>query len=498
MRASSLRKSRLTGLASPLLVWLMLSLLIASPWAQAAEISPATARSALVDVLADRGKMAPETSNLTLNDYINIHTTTDENGERGVSLTVPLDDRGRMIPNQKWRDAHPEYCRMQARETAIPSKQLLFKMVKIREAADTQRVKGLEDEDGKAVRIYYSTEAHLVSLGGEVKNRIGKASSSEATWMEIQKSRYALGNPDRQMLNQTLGEALDKLGAKVGKPTHGCGEIRLEHLSGEMVGEPVSFLAGYQGYYGKTLDYRWDFGDGSSNDANSKQVSHVYTEEGTYAVTVHVSGKHIEPGSQTIDVTIKDGLVLDFSSQVSASGNTPERTIKVAATVPLTRQSDTLLTGSAPLRNVQTSVHGLSQVGCAAGSTYGGRLDVSVNWPGPDATGGPQVSLTIPDGERPGVKVSCDASPMPAMAHQRIIERIGNSWWLLFRELHGAEQQADGSFLFEGLEANQEGAETAVVATQASSQSRQITDAEGGNITLQDTITIELRRQSAP
>lgn len=493
MHALSSRKHHLAGLVSPLLVWLMLFLLIASPWVQADEISPAAARNALVDVLAGKGKVPPDHGGLNLADYINIHTATNQDGDRDVWLTVSLDKKGQIIPNKNWRDARPEYCKMQARETATPSQELLFRMHKWREVADTQSVRGLEDQEGTAVRVQYTTEARLVGLNSNGRNDVSLPSISEATWMNIQKSRYALSAPDQQMLTQTLGEAFDDLNASVRQPTEGCGETRLEHLSGEMVGAPVSFLAGYQGYYGETLNYRWDFGDGNSNDADSKQVSHTYEKGGTYEVTVHVSGKYMESGSQSISVTIKDGLVLHFSSQVSASGaETPDRTFNMAATVPLTREDDTTFTGSATLRNAGTTVHGLSQVGCAAGNTYDGRLDVRVSWPNPERKGTPQVSLTIPDGDgRPGVHVSCATSPLPDMARNRITKRIGNTWWFVFREMHAGIRQPDGSFLFENLDAGQGGG---LVAAYTASPSQQVPDTG----TIRDTITIELRREAAP
>lgn len=494
MQVQKLWRLRQPGAASLLLTRVMLTLLIVSPWVQAMEVSPATARSALVDVLAGKGKVPPAGGSLELSDYIGIHTTViDSVSDRELRLIIPIDADGQIIPNTQWRDAHPEYCKMQARKTAVPSQQLLFTIYKGQESVDAEKVRGMGEITGQLVRIQYTVEARLVSLEGEGRNSTSLPSISESTWMGVQKSDYALGNPDEEMLTEALGDALDNLGAKVGQPTNGCGDIRLEHLFGDQVGQPVTFLAGYQGYYGNTLNYRWDFGDGSSNSADSKQVSHVYTKDGTYAVTVHVSGTHMEPGSQTISVTIKDGLVLHFSSQVSATGvETPDRTFNMSATVPLVREDNTTFTGSATLRNVGTTVHELGQVGCAAGSTYDGRLEVHVSWPDLDAPESPQVSLTIPEDDgRPGVNVSCATSPLPAMARSRISQRIGDTWWLVFREMHAGKRQPDGSFLFEGLEAGQE---EAVVATQVSSQSQQIPETG----TIKDTTTIELRWETGP
>jgi PKD repeat protein len=74
------------------------------------------------------------------------------------------------------------------------------------------------------------------------------------------------------------------------------------------LGEPTDFAAIIDNPNDEALTYRWDFGDGSkksySKEAKGKQVSYIYTEEGTYTVTLTVdspAGSHVV---ESIPITI--------------------------------------------------------------------------------------------------------------------------------------------------------------------------------------------------
>ncbi len=74
------------------------------------------------------------------------------------------------------------------------------------------------------------------------------------------------------------------------------------------LGEPTGFAAIIDNPNDKALTYRWDFGDGSkknySKEDQGKQVSHIYTEEGSYTVTLAVDSQTGGCAVESIPITI--------------------------------------------------------------------------------------------------------------------------------------------------------------------------------------------------
>ncbi|UVE49661.1 PKD domain-containing protein [Haloferax larsenii] len=57
---------------------------------------------------------------------------------------------------------------------------------------------------------------------------------------------------------------------------------------------------------GDNLTYEWDFGDG--NTASGLEVNHIYDTEGTYNVTLTVTDEHGATATDTMNVTVENGL----------------------------------------------------------------------------------------------------------------------------------------------------------------------------------------------
>lgn len=221
-------------------------------------------------------------------DYVSIR-----DGSAGAKhVRVRIGPDGNMMPTADWQDSHPSQCAKQARETGEASSVLDFKM-QVNE----------EEHDGLA-RYQYFTFARIIDADSNI---ITQQMEGDATVGQQSTGKGGLmDNPDAEGLDQSVVEAFRKLGADLGTPSDGCGDIRLAHQAGVMVDDEFVFVAGYQNQSLPAMEYEWDFGDGSSAMSGGQLGRHVYAEKGGYTVTVHVSGEGIRPGSASIGVTVKE------------------------------------------------------------------------------------------------------------------------------------------------------------------------------------------------
>lgn len=85
------------------------------------------------------------------------------------------------------------------------------------------------------------------------------------------------------------------------------------------VGEPVQFSAeGTVDLDDNLLDFRWDFGDGSSGQG--EQVEHVYKDPGDYAVTLEVSDRDgLQDQAQT-QVLVRAGVIKEMRISAADAG----------------------------------------------------------------------------------------------------------------------------------------------------------------------------------
>lgn len=65
---------------------------------------------------------------------------------------------------------------------------------------------------------------------------------------------------------------------------------------------------------GDQLTYRWDFGDGTTSDTAEALVNHTYQTNGTYNVTLTVSGPGGDPSTATATITVTNALSAAFDA----------------------------------------------------------------------------------------------------------------------------------------------------------------------------------------
>ncbi len=193
---------------------------------------------------------------------------------------------GTIIPNGEWRDFHPNYCKEQARSMHDPSTLMDFKIVRLTERSDgvtrNQLTVFARLSDAETGVLTHASEGEATNMTGE---HAGEGTVADAL--------------ERAFANMA--------GVGLRAPGDPCGAVRLEHVSGEEVGDPYVFQAGFQGH-GQHLVYTWDFGDGATAEGRSLQrARHGYETAGDYDVTVRVPGRDGAMHSQTIRVHVDDG-----------------------------------------------------------------------------------------------------------------------------------------------------------------------------------------------
>lgn len=436
--SSSLSRSPRT----PWLPMLATALLLATAGnSHARKVAPATAEDVMARLLQDRGLAPSATHGLSFDDYI--ESSGVEDGTTRVWVTLGPD--GNIIPGGEWRDGHPEYCAQRARHTQTAARLIRFKIHRTSETLD-----------GRTRYQYYV-------FAGAVDGATGTVTNQREWDSSVMQDASAMANPDAEALYPLMNEALDDMGVHPGEMVGPCGDVRLEHVSGSQVQEPIVFQAGFQGSSGRYLEYTWDFGDGSPPEDIGQRANHVYDRSGTYPVTVRVEGEDIEPGSRTIEVVIGGELALHFSSRIQMIAPENTRIVsKFESVVPLTMSADGTLQGSAPIRNVEFSHSAAdmlrARLGCTV-TTRDGVLDVRATLPDEaDGTaGGPRVALSMLQDRAiplmkavPGADIHCPGAQgggLVAMM-RKVISGIGMAWWSGFIALHQDAARMEGSFHF--------------------------------------------------
>jgi hypothetical protein len=81
---------------------------------------------------------------------------------------------------------------------------------------------------------------------------------------------------------------------------------------------------------GKITNYNWVFGDGSNANLTTPRVTHVYSNQGIYNVTLTVIDKNGLLASDTIKVTVAKNLQLFFHNYATLSYATNSSLISIA------------------------------------------------------------------------------------------------------------------------------------------------------------------------
>ncbi|HTD83464.1 MAG TPA: PKD domain-containing protein, partial [Gemmatimonadaceae bacterium] len=84
---------------------------------------------------------------------------------------------------------------------------------------------------------------------------------------------------------------------------------------------------------GDALTYRWDFGDGTTQNTSSATVQHIYDDNGSYVVTLMVTDA---PGATSAPATTSAVIanVAPTATLVAPTGPTPEGPITLSLTLP--------------------------------------------------------------------------------------------------------------------------------------------------------------------
>src|SRR5690554_2577343 len=187
---------------------------------------------ALKEVLEDRYLEPALDSGRTLDDYIDVNVS---NGS--VQVSVNLDQNGHLLPNEQWYidPVNADFCPRQVRYPAEVAEKLNFKMVR-----NTETVDGVTRDQYFVFAQVLNTET-----GGIQAQKEGDTSVM-----------YDAGlPPDQVSLVRGMERALDGLtyknsnvSAEPKEPaTDVCGDIRLVHVSGNKVGDDVTFMTGFDG-----------------------------------------------------------------------------------------------------------------------------------------------------------------------------------------------------------------------------------------------------------
>lgn len=261
---------------------------------------PITAKeafTALARAMRKRNYLPPQGSGLQLADYIKtgvgaINSGNRRSGTRFVYLMIG--PKGHIIPDVDWYQGHPDYCKKLARKQKQITNTLNFKIYRLRDKPKYGKHAGkMRDQIFVFAQFINPLAGRKVLAQKEV-------------------STTAYGSPRLVMKNHgALYDAVDwswnRLPVSVKPPIGPCGEVRVQHISGSLVGESIDFFAGWKGY-GKSLDYTWNFGvSGASVTRKGGQyATNEYGKPGNYTVRVRATDKYGRQATGDVKVVIKE------------------------------------------------------------------------------------------------------------------------------------------------------------------------------------------------
>lgn len=385
-----------------------------------------------IDYLTDNGFVPEPDQGLRIEDYVTIR---DSAGHPTVG--VYIDENGLLTPTPAWHEFNEEYCMHYARYKTPSTNVLQIEVIKTTET------------DAGMTRSLYNFFARNIDMH---TSRLDVAADDTYTVMydASQDSGGIRNNPDYEAMEMIIPGMLDDLFASSGVTgiADPCGDIRVEHVSGDQIGEDVYFLAGFEGGFGTHLTYTWDFGDGSTPAELDKTPTHVYNEEGTFTVTVTVSGDNVEPMTGTVDVTIGGSYALYF--QTTTTGDFPEglnlRTavegeIPIAATEDGTFFGEGMISGTVFEGSIVAQLQQLCTFTLVDGLM---RAEVQdLNSPSETVVGlWFDLSGSGDFSGLPGANLNCpSAAGMPMF--ETAFAGIGKIWWAAFAGIHAVHFNPD-------------------------------------------------------
>lgn len=378
-----------------------------------------------LDYLVDNGFVPESAKGLAVEDYVTIRGDAEH-----PTVGVYIDEDGLLTPTPPWHEINDEYCMHYARYKT-PSTNLL----------QIQVIKTTETDEGMTRSQYFfsarniDTHTSLISFAED--------NTSTVMYEASQDSSGVTNNPDFEAMEENVPALMDALFANAGVTgiADPCGDIRVEHVSGNDVGESVFFLAGFEGGFGTHLTYTWDFGDGTAPEELDKTPTHVYNEDGTYTVSVTVTGDAVEPLTGTVDVTIGGGYAFYFKT--TTTGDFPEGMNLRAAVegeIPLTVGENGTFAGEGMISGTVFEGSVLEQMSvfdCSFTLVDGLMQTEITDITSPSST---VVSLWFDLGSDgfsglPGAVVNCNL-PAGMETFGAVFDYMGKVWWSAFIGMH--------------------------------------------------------------
>lgn len=379
----------------------------------------------VIDYLVDNGFVPPADQGLHVEDYVTIRSDADY-----PTIGVYIDADGFLTPTPAWHEFNEEYCMHYAR-LKTPATNVL----------QIQVVKTTETDAGMTRSQYFFSARDIATQTGVIN--FAEDNTSTVMYDSSQPASGVSNNPDFAAMEENIPALMDALFAAsgVGGVADPCGDVRVEHVSGDEVGVPVQFLAGFEGSFGSHLTYTWDFGDGTAPAELDKTPSHTFNEEGTYTVSVTVTGEAVEPHTGTVEVTIGGSYVFYFKT--TTTGQFPEgmnlRTT-VEGEIPLALNEDGVPAGEGMISGTVFEGSVLDQMAvlnCTFTLVDGLMRTEVADLNSPSET---VVSLWFDLGADgfsglPGADVQCNLpAGMPVFG--AVFAGIGKAWWSGFIGLH--------------------------------------------------------------
>ncbi|MFB6075823.1 MAG: PKD domain-containing protein [Candidatus Aenigmatarchaeota archaeon] len=171
---------------------------------------------------------------------------------------------------------------------------------------------GSSDPDG-------SIEEYIWNFGDKTRVKNTSDSQISHTYSRTGTKIVELQVRDNSEVNDTITKEIEVLSETGDKPV---AEFTHSPESPE-VEEEVTFDAS-ESYDpdGDIVEYRWDFDGDGANDltASNPQISHTYSESGTYTVSLEIEDNEGNLDSESVDLLVEEGNkppVADFSFDIS-------------------------------------------------------------------------------------------------------------------------------------------------------------------------------------